>query len=86
MLWFGGGGGGDNVLGVADEGFAPVPEGFDPCGEIPSGEGCLFGDFFVGEMSGDPSACLTGEGCGTPTAPLPVGGGGGGGSDFSVDS
>ena len=28
--------GGDNDLGVADEGFAPVPERFDPCGEIPS--------------------------------------------------
>ena len=39
--------GGDNDLGVADEAFAPVPEGFDPRGEIPSGGGlCLFGDFF----------------------------------------
>ena len=72
--------GGGNDLAVADEAFVPVPEGFDPWGEIPSGGGlCLFGDFFVGERSGDPSACLPGEGCGTPTAPLTGGGGGGGG-------
>ena len=74
--------GGDYDLGVADEAFAPVPEGFDPSG----GGLCLFGDFFVGERSGDPSACLPGEGCGTPTAPLTGWGGEGGGSDFSMGS
>ena len=46
--------GDDNDLGVADEGFAPVPEAFDPCGEIPSGEGF---DPCIGIPSGE-GLCL----------------------------